>query len=102
MFRIEKQHYSCNFAPVSTFRIRAEQAQIRDEVLLVVARYPRLAMKPNDRRGEIAGGMIALLPGCACAAAGEAKGPARLVLLQEPVVAHSVSPSRQLRVVRRS
>jgi hypothetical protein len=36
MFRIKMQHYSCDFAPVSTLRIRVEQAQIRDEVLLVV------------------------------------------------------------------
>jgi hypothetical protein len=36
MLRIKMQHYSCDFAPVSTFRIRVEQAQIRDEVLLVV------------------------------------------------------------------
>jgi hypothetical protein len=34
--RIKMQHYSRNFAPVSTFRIRVEQAQIRDDVLLVV------------------------------------------------------------------
>src|SRR5713226_1810280 len=37
MFRIKMQHYSCDFAPVSTFHIRVEQAQIRDEVLLVVS-----------------------------------------------------------------
>jgi hypothetical protein len=36
MFRINVQHYSCDFAPISTFRIRVGQAQIRDEVLLVV------------------------------------------------------------------
>ena len=36
MFRINVQHYSCDFAPISTFRIRVEQAQIRDDVLLVV------------------------------------------------------------------
>ena len=36
MFWIKMQHYSRDFAPVSTFRIRVEQAQIRDEVLLVV------------------------------------------------------------------
>src|SRR5713101_6591441 len=36
MFRIKMQHDACDFAPVSTFRIRVEQAQIRDEVLLVV------------------------------------------------------------------
>jgi hypothetical protein len=36
MLRIKMQHYSCYFAPVSTFRIRLEQAQIRDDVLLVV------------------------------------------------------------------
>jgi hypothetical protein len=38
MFRIKMQHYSRDVAPVSTFRIRVEQAQIRDEVLLVVNR----------------------------------------------------------------
>ena len=36
MFRIKMPHYSRDFAPVSTFRIRVEQAQIRDDVLLVV------------------------------------------------------------------
>ena len=36
MLRIKMQHHSCDFAPVSTFRIRVEQAQIRDGVLLVV------------------------------------------------------------------
>jgi hypothetical protein len=36
MFRIKMQHYSCDVAAVSAFRIRVEQAQIRDEVLLVV------------------------------------------------------------------
>jgi hypothetical protein len=28
--------HSCDFAPISTFRIRVELAQIRDDVLLVV------------------------------------------------------------------
>ena len=37
MFWIKMQHYWCNFAPVSTFHIRVEQAQIRDEVFLVVS-----------------------------------------------------------------
>jgi hypothetical protein len=36
MFRIKMQHHSCDFAPVRTFRICVEQAQIRDEVLLLV------------------------------------------------------------------
>jgi hypothetical protein len=36
MFRMKMQHYSCYFAPVSTLRIRVEQAQIRDEVFFVV------------------------------------------------------------------
>ena len=36
MLRIKMQHHSCDFAPVSTSRIRVEQAQIRDGVLLVV------------------------------------------------------------------
>jgi hypothetical protein len=36
LFRIKMQHHSCDFAPISTFRIRVEQAQMRDEVLLVV------------------------------------------------------------------
>jgi hypothetical protein len=35
MLRIKMQHYSCDFAPVSTYRIRVEQAQIRDDVLFV-------------------------------------------------------------------
>src|SRR5260370_15673673 len=34
--RIKMQYYSCDFAPVSTCRIRVEQAQIRDDVLFVV------------------------------------------------------------------
>ena len=33
--RINVQHYSCDFAPVNTFRIRVEQAQIGDDVLFV-------------------------------------------------------------------
>jgi hypothetical protein len=37
MFRIKMQHHSCDFTPVSTFHIRVEQAQIRDEVFLVVS-----------------------------------------------------------------
>src|SRR6266851_87487 len=36
MLRIKMQHYSCDLAPVSTYRIRVEQAQIRDDVLFVV------------------------------------------------------------------
>src|SRR5882757_2497516 len=36
MLRIKMQHYSCDCSPVSTLRIRVEQAQIRDDVLLVV------------------------------------------------------------------
>jgi hypothetical protein len=35
-FRIKMQHQSRDFAPISTFRIRVEQAQIRDDVLFVV------------------------------------------------------------------
>src|ERR1700681_5030346 len=38
MFRIKMQHYSCDVASVSACRVRVEQAQIRDEVLLVVNR----------------------------------------------------------------
>jgi len=59
MLRIKMQHHSCDFAPVSTFRIRVEQAQIRDGVLLVVggsirnrrARYRR----HRDKRGFLHG-----------------------------------------------
>ena len=36
VFRVKMQHYPGDFAPVSTLRIRVEQAQIRDDVLLVV------------------------------------------------------------------
>jgi hypothetical protein len=36
MFRIKMQHHSCDFAPVATFRMRVEQAQLCDQVLLVV------------------------------------------------------------------
>src|SRR6267142_1580487 len=39
MFRIEMQHHSCDFAPASTFRVRVEQAQIRDEVLVLSGQY---------------------------------------------------------------
>jgi len=35
MFGIKMQHYSCDFAPVGTLRIRVEQAQIRDDVRFV-------------------------------------------------------------------
>jgi len=35
LFGIEMQHDPCDFAPVRTFRIRVEQAQIRDDVLFV-------------------------------------------------------------------
>src|SRR6267378_7403883 len=37
VFRVEMQHYSCDVAPVGALRIRVEQAEIRDEVLLVVS-----------------------------------------------------------------
>jgi len=36
MFRIKMQHDSCDFAPVRTFRMRVEQAQIRHEMLVIV------------------------------------------------------------------
>src|SRR5712691_771666 len=36
LLRIKMQHYSCDRSPVRTFRIRVEQAQIRDDVLFVV------------------------------------------------------------------
>ena len=36
MLWINVKHDACDFAPVSTLRIRVEQAQIRNEVLLVV------------------------------------------------------------------
>ena len=36
MFRVKMQHDPRDFTPVSPFRIRVEQAQICDEVLLVV------------------------------------------------------------------
>jgi len=36
MFGIQMQHDACDVAPVSTYRIRVEQAQIRDYVFLVV------------------------------------------------------------------
>jgi len=34
MLRIKMQYDSCDFAPVSIFRIRVEWAQIRDDVFL--------------------------------------------------------------------
>jgi hypothetical protein len=36
MFRINMEHYSCDIAPVSTIDLCVEQAQIRDEVFLIV------------------------------------------------------------------
>ena len=36
MFRIKMQHNSCDFTPFGTLHVRVEQAQIRDEVFLVV------------------------------------------------------------------
>ena len=36
MFRVKMQHDPRDFTPVSTVRIRVKQAQIRDEVFLVV------------------------------------------------------------------
>jgi hypothetical protein len=30
LFRVKMEHYPCDFPPVSSFRIRVEQAQIRD------------------------------------------------------------------------
>jgi hypothetical protein len=38
MFRIKMQHHPCDFTPVSTFHIRIEQAQIRDEMFFVASR----------------------------------------------------------------
>src|ERR1700681_1225851 len=35
-FRVKTQHYSCDVAPVGILRIRVEQAQICDDVFLVV------------------------------------------------------------------
>jgi hypothetical protein len=35
MFRIKMEYYPCDCSPVSTLRIRVEQAQIRDDVLFV-------------------------------------------------------------------
>ena len=35
-FRVEMQHYSCDVTPVGAFSVRVEQAQIGDNVLLVV------------------------------------------------------------------
>jgi hypothetical protein len=37
MLRIKMEHYPGDFAPVRTFRIRVKQAQIRDDVLLVIS-----------------------------------------------------------------
>jgi hypothetical protein len=36
MFRINMQHYSRDVAPISACRIGVEQAQIRDDVFLIV------------------------------------------------------------------
>jgi hypothetical protein len=49
LFRIEMQHYSCNLAPVSTFRIPVEKAQIRDDVLL---RAPRSRESIRNQRAR--------------------------------------------------
>jgi hypothetical protein len=37
MFWFKMQHYSCDFAPISAIQIRIEQAQILDEMFLVVS-----------------------------------------------------------------
>jgi hypothetical protein len=37
IFWIKLKHYSCEFAPVSSFRIRVEQAKIRDDMLLIIS-----------------------------------------------------------------
>jgi hypothetical protein len=34
IFRVKIQHHPCDFTPVSTFNIRIEQAQIRDEMFV--------------------------------------------------------------------
>ena len=55
ILRINVQHNSCDVAPVSTNRIRVEQAQISDEVLLIVngqygigVRIPGIAARDSD------------------------------------------------------
>jgi hypothetical protein len=42
MFRIKVQHYSRNFKPAGTLHVCIKQAQIRDEVLLVVHSQHRI------------------------------------------------------------
>jgi hypothetical protein len=36
IFRIKMQHHPCDFMPVSTFHIRIEQAQMRDEMFVAL------------------------------------------------------------------
>jgi len=50
MFRLKMQHHPCDFTPVSTFHIRIEQAQIRDEMFFVVSRQHRTGGRPHQRR----------------------------------------------------
>jgi hypothetical protein len=45
MFRINMEHYSCDIAPVSTIDLCVEQAQIRDEVFLVVDGQHRIGRR---------------------------------------------------------
>ena len=64
MFGINMQHYSCYFAPVSPLRIRVEQAQICDHVLLVVSGqygiggrgFGDIGIKRGGRHGILAAG----------------------------------------------
>ena len=51
--RIKVEHYSCNFSPVRTLCVRVEQAQIGDDVFLVVNGQNGATTR---RRGNFAGG----------------------------------------------
>jgi hypothetical protein len=59
MFRIKAQHHPCDFAPVSTLRVRVEQPQIRD-----TARRLGLVSKGNWRTIEPSSDWTSKDPSC--------------------------------------
>jgi hypothetical protein len=50
-FRVEMQHYSCDVTPVGAFSVRVEQAQIGDNVLLVVNGQGAVSAASGSRGG---------------------------------------------------
>src|SRR5258707_902025 len=53
VLRIKMQYYSCDCSPVSTYRIRVKQAQIRDGVLLVVDLYRLRALRKYHNQAKM-------------------------------------------------